>query len=463
MCGASPAMAVQVATWGDGNANTVEIFGRAQLAYEYLTTGPTYATYAYGGATCNTCNPPGLMILGSGAPTLSGAWNSPFISQESPSHDRLRNQRSTLGFRGTIKIDDDWKGVWQIESSTADDGGGGLHVPNQTWANRDSGVGLESKTYGRVIFGSWQTPYTHSTFGYDPYYTTTGAYMSIMGNGSGASMDPLADNATFDRREHNLVQWWSPDWNGFKMRFAYETGELKIGVNGFNYPGGNPALVGNNGSSIGACPNVIVGSSPSYTGNDGVTLGPPAAVVSGVTYNRCTGLNPHLMSLETMYEDGPLHVTFAHERHQGFNSDGTDTGTKIGAAYNFFGTTRAAAVIQRLSYKVFDGDLKQNEYYVSLVHNFNPKDRFKLGYSIGGEVHGSSHVIIGYLRNGPDSGSKQLTVGPEHAFNKNLAVWAYYSKVFNQSNAFMDFAINDTTPSTGSSPSVIALGVRATW
>jgi predicted porin len=458
----SPAMAVKVASWGEGN--TLEIFGRVQLAYEYLNTGSTYATFAGSGVPCNQCTPPGKTLNGGGAATLSAGWNSPFVSQESPSHDRLRNQRSTIGFRGTVKIDDDLKAVFQVESSAAADGGGGLHVPEQTWANRDSGVGIESKKWGRLLFGNWQTPYTHSTFGYDPYYTNTGAYMGVMGNGSGASMDPLSDNATFDRREHNLIQWWSPDWNGFKFRLGYEAGESKIGVNSFNYPGGNPTF-GNNGSSIGSCPNVVIFSDPTYTGADAVTPNPagPGVVVSGKTYTRCTGSNPHLMSLESTYEKGPLNATLAYERHQNFNSNGSDYGVKAGIAYWYADTVRLAAIVQRLSYKVFDGTLYQNQFYVSSVYKFDEINSFKLGYARGGEVGGTSHVIIGFLRAGPESASSILTLGPEHKFNKNFAVWAYWSKTFNEKNAFMDFPINDTTPSTGSSPSVVAVGMRATF
>jgi len=461
LCSPFPAGAAEIATWGDGNK--LELYGRAQLAYEFLRTGPTYATNANGGVPCNTCSS-NLTLNGGGAPTLSAGWDSPFISQQQPSHDRLRNQRSVVGFRGELKINDDLKGVWQVESSSAIDGGGGLHVPSQTWANRDSGVGLDSKTYGRIMFGSWMTPYTHSTFSWDPFYTTTGAYMSIMGNGSGASMDPLSDNATFDRREHNLLQYWSPDIHGFRFRIAYEPGELKISDSSFNYPGGNPTF-GNGGSGVGSCPNVAITSSPDYTGADAIGPNPngPGVVVSGKTYTRCTGLNPRLLSTEGTYESGQLHLAAAYETHMSFNSNGNDYGVKIGAAYDFTPRTRVSVIAQRLSYKVFDGDLHQNQFYTSLLQKLSDQDVLKAGFSVGGQVGGSSHTIIGHLRAGPHSGSKQITIGPEHQFNKYVAAWAYYSKIHNDANAFMDFAINDATPATGSSPSVIAVGLRATW
>jgi predicted porin len=459
---ASPAMAAEVASWGEGN--TLEIFGRVQVGYEQTDTRRTYATFAGSGIPCNTCTPSGAVLNGGGLPTLAGGWNSSFVSQSGQYQDRLRNNRSTIGFRGTMRIDDDLSAVAQIESSAAADGGGGLHVPDQTWANRDSGVGIDSKTYGRVIFGSWQTPYTHSTFGYDPYYTNTGAYMGIMGNGSGASMDPLSDNATFDRREHNLIQWWSPDWKGVKIRLAYEAGDLKIGNSSFDYTGGNPTY-GNNASSVGACPNVTIMSNGAYAGADGIYANPngPGVVVSGKTYTRCTGLNPHLMSSEFTYDRGPLNATFAYEVHDGFNSNGRDSGIKLGAAYWIANKVRVAAVIQQLSYHVFDGTLSQQQFYVSSVYKYDDKESFKIGFAKGGEVSGTSHMIIGYLRAGPQSASSILTLGPEHQFNKYFAMWAYWSKTFNERNAFMDFPLNDVAPSTGVSPSLFAIGMRATF
>ncbi|HTD04867.1 porin [Undibacterium sp.] len=388
-----------------GDRADVEIYGRVQLAYEYLK---------YSGKMYVPDNTPG--------PNQGNAvldQNGNFISTDAPSHSRLRNQRSVIGFRGNVIIDDDLKGVWQIESSAAADGGGGLHVPSQTWANRDSGVGLDSKKYGRILFGSWQTPYTHSTFGYDPYYTTTGAYMGIMGNGSGASVDGVSDPATFDRREHNLIQYWSPDINGIKVRFGFDTSENKANAQR-------------------AIPELNVGAAPAQ--------------------------NPHLFSLETTYEAGPLNATFAYEQHRNFQpGGGNDSGVKIGAAYWFAGKTRVAGILQRLHYEAADGDLNQKQAYVSVVHKITEKDLFKLGYAVGGQVDGSSKQIIGYLRAGPASASKILSVGVEHQFNKQLAVFTYYSKTYNQANAFMDMPINDTAPAMGSSPSIVALGARITF
>lgn len=391
-----------------GDKATVELYGRVQLTAEAVSVSRTYADW-------NTD--------ANGVPTIDPVTHR-VIDQPGVDKTRLRNNRSVIGFRGDIKIDDDLRGVWQVESSAAADGGGGLHVPAQTWANRDSGVGLDSKKYGRVILGSWQTPYTHSTFGYDPFYTNTGAYMGVMGNGSGASMTPNSDNVTFDRREHNLIQYWSPDMNGFKIRVGYDFNDQKT-------PNAPPVDLGGGNSSLGG--------------------------------TASTARDPYLMSFEGTYEKGPLNITTGYELHHNFqDATGSDNGMKVGAAYNF-GQTRVAGVVQRLHYHTAGGDLNQNQAYVSVVHKLTANDLLKLSYAKGGEVTGTKYVNIGYLMVGPDSASSILTVGAEHQFNSNFAVFGYYSKTMNEKNAFMDFPLNDLAPAMGVSPSVLALGFRITF
>lgn len=404
-CASSVVLAEPIQLALGGDKATLELYGRVQLTAEHVTVSRTYLDWD---------------TEANGVPTIDPLTHR-IIDGPGADRTRLRNNRSVIGFRGDIKIDNDLRGVWQVESSAAADGGTGLHVPPQTWANRDSGVGIESKKYGRLILGSWQTPYTHSTFGYDPFYTNTGAYMGIMGNGSGASMTPITDNVTFDRREHNMIQYWSPDMNGFKVRAGYDFNDNKtVNVPGATFP-------------------------------DGHTVDP------------VTARNPYLMSLETTYEKGPLHLTYAYELHHQFqDATGNDSGMKVGAAY-WFGRTRVAGVVQRLQYHAADGDLQQNQFYVSAVHKLTDHDLLKLSYAKGGEVKGTRYKNIGYLMAGPDSASSLLSVGTEHQFNQYFAAFVYFSKTYNQKNAFMDFPLNDVAPSMGVSPSISAAGLRITF
>jgi len=428
----SAALAEPVMLVVDGDKAKLEIYGRIQLTAEEVTgVSRTYSDFD---------------VNANGVPTINPATGRMYDQPGPQSYNRERNNRSVLGFRGEIKIDDDLKGVWQVESSAAADGGTGLHVPQQTWANRDSGVGLDSKAYGRVIMGSWQTPYTNATMNYDPFYTNTGAYMGIMGNGSGASMTPQTDNVTWDRREHNLIQYWSPEINHIKMRIGYDFQDLKSTQGTSNVPCGYP----------GGC-------------------APPPLVFSTTNHSSKT---PYLVSYDAVYDDNQLNVAFGYELHHNFQDEtGSDYAMKLGAAYwlggdaNTSGATRIAVLAQHFQYHVGDpiyaanniGDLKQNQIYLSVVNQMTDKDKFKFSYAKGGEVTGTPGVYIGYLMVGPQSASSILSLGPEHQFNKNFAVFAYYSKVFNESNAFMDFPLNDVAPAMGVSPSLLAAGMRITW
>lgn len=428
-CVSSAALAEPVMLVVDGDKAKLEVYGRVQLTAEHVSVSRTYVDAGIPAFDASTAGPGGTGHV---------------IDQQGGSYWRERNNRSVLGFRGEVKIDDDLKGVWQIESSAAADGGSGAHVPPQTWANRDSGVGLDSKALGRILLGSWQTPYTNATMNYDPFYTNTGAYMGIMGNGSGASMTPQTDNITFDRREHNLLQYWTPDMNGFKSRIGYE---LTEGLKTSDQP-------------------------------------------ANAFFPATTARNPYLFSVDVVYDQGPLNAIAAYELHNNFqDGTGQDSGMKIGAAYKFGEdqATRVAVILQHLQYHVGNvadswnpyynpaiagpvnsgalvyGDLKQNQFYLSVVQKLNEKDKLMLSYAKGGEVSGNDGVIVGYLRAGPQSGSTQITLGAEHAFTPKFAVFGYYMRLTNEANAFMDVPLNDILTSQGATTSVLATGLRVTW
>jgi predicted porin len=87
------------------------------------------------------------------------------------------------------------------------------------WGNRNSGIGIRSKTAGRFLIGVWEVHYTeHSVI--EPGYATGNqawAALSIMQNlGSGFNVNPLVG-----ARLSNVIRWDSPVWSGFSMAAVY--------------------------------------------------------------------------------------------------------------------------------------------------------------------------------------------------------------------------------------------------
>lgn len=122
------------------------------------------------------------------------------------------DESSLIGFRGTEDLGGGLKAFFQIESSTPPDAGGG------TFASRNSGVGLQGG-FGSIVLGRWDSPFKLSQIFADPFgQNTIGNQLSVIGTGD------------FNRRENNMIQYWSPNLNGFSVRLMYGANEAKGAV-----------------------------------------------------------------------------------------------------------------------------------------------------------------------------------------------------------------------------------------
>ncbi len=267
-------------------------------------------------------------------------------------------------------------------------------------AGRNTAVGLQGR-YGTLFMGHWQTPYTEATASYDPYYPTTAGYMALIGNGSTSSSDNVQDTSAFDRRQKNIIQYRSPSWNGLTGSMAWGVNEEKI-------------------------------SAPR---------------------------NPGLYSFAANYDRGPLNVTAAYEVHQHYQTAGrNDDAMKIGVAYQF-SRTKIALLYERLHYRSATGDLYRNSYYTSVIQQFGPGS-LRLGVALVSNGSGNARETIGFFHSGADTGAFQLTVGYDYPLSKRTALYTYYSRINNRSNAIYNFAVNQIDIQAGAHPQTFVLGVR---
>ncbi len=151
-----------------------------------------------------------------------------------PARNRVTQNSSNLGFRGGEKLSPSLSAFWQIESGVAVDAGG------SSIASRNTAIGL-SGPFGSVRIGQWDTPFKTLSGAVDPMYFTgityTGAIIGTPGFGVGpvtigtiaTSGDgktyAAAANASFERRQGNIAQYWLPAIAGVTARFAYSVNE----------------------------------------------------------------------------------------------------------------------------------------------------------------------------------------------------------------------------------------------
>ena len=268
-------------------------------------------------------------------------------------------------------------------------------------ASRDSRVGLQG-TWGTLFAGAWTLPYTSATSSFDPFYPTTAGYMALLGNGSAALADNISNRSAFDRRQENVAQYWTPEWSGMSARLAYAFNEELV----------------------------------------------PA-----------TGARPSLWSSSISYAHGPWHLTAAHEIHRQYQTArGSDTGIKLGVSYETT-TCRVAALAEHLRYETSKGSLTRDAAFVSAVCK-DGAFSYQAAYSRALEGHGAPSSSVGFINAGESTGASQATVGVEYAFSRRTSLFAFVSRIANQSAAAYDFATNQAGAKTGQQPRVVALGIR---
>jgi predicted porin len=124
--------------------------------------------------------------------------------------NRVTDQSSFLGVRGTEDIGGGVKAFFQLETVFRADQTG------SSFANRNSAVGFQGN-FGSFLLGRWDTPFKVATTAVDPFGDLT----------IGGITAALNDRGNFDRRENNVVQYWSPNIAGFQARASYSANEGK--------------------------------------------------------------------------------------------------------------------------------------------------------------------------------------------------------------------------------------------
>jgi hypothetical protein len=106
--------------------------------------------------------------------------------------------------------------------------------------NRNSKLGL-SGVWGEIMVGQWLLPYNEMVAQWvDPFYDAgLDSHSSIMGsvgygtlfyNGGFGFTEATA--VGFNRRQEGIVQWFSPNWNGFTARLAVTEGRDNESIGG---------------------------------------------------------------------------------------------------------------------------------------------------------------------------------------------------------------------------------------
>lgn len=354
---------------------------------------------------------------------------------------RMVSNASNIGFRGQENLGGGLKTWYQIESSVAVDTGSG------TFAGRNTGIALESRKWGTLLMGQWDTPYKRSTSGLDPFDgNQVGAFYNVLGTpgfgvttatrgGPGTTAnDTDNDDASFTRRQGNSLQYWTPSFGPFTFRFLYST--------------------------------------------DSEKTAPTAGEAS-------------LWDVSVVYDKGPLMLSAAYERHKNYygiaslgrNNRGVgsstgptstttskDEGLKLALGYDF-GATSIGLVWEKLRYRE-DGVIPANtvvdlQYYdrsavwFGIDHKIGNAELFAT-YGKTSDGHCAVIVANPALQECTTQGlgAHALAFGAQYKFSRRTSMYAQYAKIRNGSSGSYNFSTGLVAGAgVGADPQAIGVGM----
>ncbi len=338
------------------------------------------------------------------------------------SRNRVTQNSANLGFRGSESLGGDLSAFFQIESAVAVDVGG------SALASRNTAVGLQGG-FGSIRIGQWDTPYKTLSGAVDPMYFTgityTGALIGTPGFGVGPVTNGVlntsangstyanAINASFERRQGNVVQYWTPTIDGLTFKLAYAANESRSA----------------NSSAV-------------------------------------TQVNPRVLSLSVDYEIGPVFVGYAHERHDDLfglsaiipaaqaapvaaiggspSLSATDSGDKVAVRYKI-ADTQLGLLWEKLKYEqssstAANGAFNEYDRTAIAITLMQKIGRGTIRGIYGRALAGSCGRVGGGACDTGGLGARQYSLGYSYTFSKRTDLYWFYTRVTNDARGSYQFA-----------------------
>jgi predicted porin len=335
---------------------------------------------------------------------------------------------SFVGIRGTHPVQPDLNFIWQLEAGidisatpgTKETTSNTSDVVNGALFSRNSFIGFAGKEWGAAMIGKSETPYKTSTDRLNPFSGMLGDYRVMIGNTGG-------DNRVeFGLRASHAIWYESANWNGASFKAMYSPGMNRDDTSSI-VPSSEPDCAGGNIPGSGALPPDC---------NDG-SFG-------------------DLFSLSAAYQQGPLYLTAAYERHKNVNrtSDlanldprdvADESAFKVGGQYTFATKTTVSALWER-TYRSLPSDLsgqneraRPNATWLALTQVLTDKDNVSFGWGHAGKSEG----FLG-VHNTPDSqttfdnAANLYSLAWRHMIDKSTTVYADWAMTVNHADAHYD-------------------------
>ena len=132
--------------------------------------------------------------------------------------NRVQSNSSRFGVKGSEALNEGLAAIWQLEIQVDPANGGGTPF-NGT---RNSNAGLKGG-FGTIFVGNWDTPYklAHNKIELFDNATIFSATNMIGRTGANNAANTAVTAVNYNTRQSSVLQYWSPDMNGFQGMIAY--------------------------------------------------------------------------------------------------------------------------------------------------------------------------------------------------------------------------------------------------
>ena len=363
---------------------------------------------------------------------------------ESRKSSRINNNAANIGFAASLPTGLSMGGSdinvnFQCEQFTFSNRFNGF----SDFCNRNSKISL-SGAFGEFMFGQWLLPHNEMVAGWvDPFYDAgADSHTAIMGNvGDNQAFfynGSFGASQAFNRRQEEVVQYWSPDLSGFKFRIATT----------------NAATTNDNSD------NIVDGAS-------GRSKLDPRIWSTGVAYEN------------TLSSGDNIWLAATYEKHDEWAAtqlgcdDSDDTSYRLAGRYiHQWGSgmsTQIAAMWENLEYdhegcagttilaSNHDGsgnvDVERDSWMISGKQTFGNGFDFRFSYMDADELDCSAGC------DDSDTDANSFNLGVFYTMPAGTELRVTYSEVDNEDNSSYDFGIGGSGVATGEDAEMIAFGI----
>jgi predicted porin len=356
----------------------------------------------------------------------------------------VSSNSSNIYFRGTEDLGNGLSAFWQIQTYFSAGGTGNTDGTNGSVDGVSSGntyVGLEGKSWGKVLLGKHESPFKLLSRKVDLFGDQPGDSRSLVANANGAGLATGTGGAAiyslgWDLRPQNVIAYGTPNFNGFSALVAYV-------------------------SNVGT----------------GAALDAPTGTATGTNPGSINLNAVNAWSANATYENGPIFVGLGYEKHNLSKlstnvavNHSDEKAWRLAAGYNF-GDFKVVGLYQResgLCVGAITGcatngtDAKRTTWGLGGAYKLGA-NTIKLQYYKAGDLSNSG------LANEGDTGANLWAVGVDHALSKRTTVYAVYARTNNDRYAMYSAfggghgdnpgSVTPTTTRDSKDPSGFSLGV----